>query len=150
MRLLIIHFEQVGFSDERPSSRPFGIEPVTGDALEMGEENVLVCLTCVERDDKEDAAIPRAATMAIIERYTAIQPSGIIIQPFAHLSSHLEQNGSNVLDTIQEIRRYLSEAGVPTMVGSYGFHKVAWFFGRTEAYAGSVAYREFPTRELPQ
>lgn len=142
MRLLLVHFDRITFSDRLPSTRPAGItpSPVGDDCY----ENVLVVFACVE--PTESSGIAEDAASVIARRWRDCRAALVAVQPFAHLAPHIADPATarGILDSVV---RLLHAQAIPVRSGSFGYHKATQFVASSKAYPGSVAYRELPPRQ---
>jgi threonyl-tRNA synthetase len=108
-----------------------------------------VTFVCVEQRD--DKGTPAAALREISALADMIKPkNGIVIIPFAHLSSELA-DPQKARATVADLAELVGNELPRVSVASFGTHK-DFYLESMLAYghAGSVAFREVPNPKIPR
>ncbi len=102
MRILLIHAEKFRYKVKEKTRIS---EDVPKEKLENSFENVLVAFVAVEKGDEKDVEkISDKARDEILDVFKKVKASGIVIYPYAHLSSNLAnpKDALNVLKKLEE------------------------------------------------
>ena len=144
MRLLLWHCRQLNFKDVKPSTRPSNVHMSTPKASVGTFSNVVLCFACIEAEDVYETAA--GASKAVADFASISSPkNGIVLMPFAHLSSHLAppDKARTLLKTMADL---LTESSADQIaLVSFGFHKDLLLRSMDAfGHPGSVAFREIP------
>jgi hypothetical protein len=143
MKILLWHCSELRYVDTKISTRPLGIHRFRPPLASDHFTDVLVAFVCVESPDSTDAA--EAAAYEIAALADMVRPkNGIVIVPFAHLSSDLA-DPQTARSVIGRVAGKLGDNTPKVPVASFGTHK-NFYLQSFLAYghAGSVAFREIP------
>ncbi len=118
MKLLAIHAKEFMF---KPTERALDIfdEPIVSERY----ENVLVAFITVEEDDEKDIdGVVTQAVNEIIDIYNKVGAKGIVIYPYAHLSSSLATPfvAKEIVSKVYEI---LKNKGFNVVKAPFGWYK---------------------------
>jgi hypothetical protein len=141
VRLLMWHCRGLAFSDERPSSRPLGIERDLAPPSSGEFADVLAVLVCVEEGD--GYATITAAAKSVLALSQQIKRQEIVVVPFGHLSSRLMKPSTEAARVIEELGIRLRARSKSVAVTSFGYHKHFELQLDVLGHPGSVAFREF-------
>ncbi len=118
MRILMIHAERFSYKAREPAME----RPEELGSREGVWSNVLVAFTTVERNDDQDRDIAEKASREIIDVLSRVRAGGVIIYPYAHLSSDLAPP-ETAISILKDIERILRESGVKAWRAPFGWYK---------------------------
>ena len=115
MKLLMIHAKHMEYKCRERTE--FAEEDIP---LNASVDNALVCFVSVEREDDEYSAVLGAEEIMKIAR--DINPSKILIYPYAHLSTKLA--GPDIaLEVLKELENRIRGRGLDTIRAPFGWYK---------------------------
>ncbi len=120
--MLLIHARRFRYRAVKPALRE-GYEELDGVKREGGGENVLVAFVTVEDVDRSnvDDVVEQAAE-DIIDVMGKVKASGVIVYPYAHLSSRLAPPDV-ALDALKKLEERLRSKGVSVARAPFGWYK---------------------------
>lgn len=119
MKILLIHAKSFEFEAR---------EKAVEGAEELGErkagksENALVVFTTVEKGDLSDKDVIARAVGEIVEVYSRVKASEVVVYPYAHLSENLADAGE-ALKVLGEIESQLLARGLKVQRAPFGWYK---------------------------
>jgi threonyl-tRNA synthetase len=141
------HCKTITYVDRIPSSRPASIHAISPTKTAGEFRDVLLTFVCVESSDSARTATDAAAEIS--RHHDVVHPNGgIVVMPFAHLSSSLAvpDIARSLLHKIETVLSNRNRT-VAVVLTSFGFHKdievISW---HAIAHPGSVAFREIGPR----
>jgi threonyl-tRNA synthetase len=140
VKLLAWHCDFLRYRDERESTRPAGLHPVTPERLSGSFQDVVLVFITVEPSDTPDDACQASEIVTELVRQNGAA-NGCVIMPFAHLSRQLAApDVARAL--LREVKTGVQHEGGAATLTSFGFHKLLELSMKALGHPGSVAYRE--------
>ncbi|BFI76295.1 threonyl-tRNA synthetase editing domain-containing protein [Sulfurisphaera ohwakuensis] len=116
MILLFIHASDFSFSIKEKAIK----NPEEPKLQSLKKENVLVVFTTVEKGDDEE--IVKKAVDEILEVYSKVKASSVVIYPYAHLSDNLE-SPSIAIPILQKLEEGVKERNIEVYRTPFGWYK---------------------------
>lgn len=118
MRILLIHAERFSYRVREPAIE----KPEENIKKEDSWNNVLVVFVTVERGDERDESIVEKACDDIIDALKRVGAGGVVIYPYAHLSSDLA-SPEDAIPILSRIEKSLRDRGVNVSRAPFGWYK---------------------------
>ncbi len=121
MRLLLIHAEEFSF-EARQKAIP-SAEEVSPERKRGSARNALVVFCTVEKaDNKNPDAVVEAAANEVIEVFSKVKASEVVIYPYAHLSKELAPPALAV-EVLKKLEQVLRDKGLKVFRTPFGWYK---------------------------
>ena len=117
MRMLQWHCEYFRYKVTKPAMKTL---PENREGEEQEFKNVIVALVCVEKEDTPDTG--RNAITAIKQQLDQVKADGIVVYPYAHLSSNLS-TPSIGMTVLKEMEAFAKEKGIEVHRAPFGYYK---------------------------
>ena len=117
MKLLQWHCEYFKYSTKQPAMKTL---PENRDGEEKEFNNVIVALTCVEKNDLPETG--RNAVAVLMEHLKNVKAERILVYPYAHLSKDLS-TPAIAITVLKEMEAYGKEKGVEIHRAPFGYYK---------------------------